>query len=76
MLCLAQDETAVYTDKGTGIVFNTWSPGDVTLGMALPANSLTTDATEFIGMLVSPSPSPTILYQTGGSSAVVLTRLD
>jgi cellobiose dehydrogenase (acceptor) len=47
------------TDPQTGIVFNTWSastaqtPGGLTFGFAMPSNALTTDATEFIGYLVS-----------------------
>lgn len=66
-LCLGQDSTpTIYTDSKTGIVFNTWivpdtasgAPGvttwgGMTMGVALPQNALTTDATEFIGYLVS-----------------------
>ncbi|KAM7185807.1 hypothetical protein V8F33_012197 [Rhypophila sp. PSN 637] len=49
---LAQDDTVIYTDKASGIVFNTWAPSpSVTVGLALPSNALTTDATEFIGMI-------------------------
>lgn len=58
---LGQSSTPVsYTDPGTGITFATWpvpagdTNGDgLTFGMALPDDALTTDATEFIGYLVS-----------------------
>lgn len=57
----AQSATAVvYTDPTTGIVFDTWTVpqsdtnGTWTFGAALPSDALTTDATEFIGYLVSP----------------------
>ncbi|KAJ8123784.1 hypothetical protein ONZ43_g345 [Nemania bipapillata] len=48
--CLAQDPVP-YTDPGSGIEFGTWEQGDMTIGMALPADALTKDATEFIGYL-------------------------
>lgn len=54
----AQTAPNTFTHPGTGIVFNTWSAstaqtqGGFTLGMALPSNALTTDASEFIGYLV------------------------
>ncbi|KAK3684115.1 hypothetical protein B0T22DRAFT_493669 [Podospora appendiculata] len=56
---LAQDdETATYTDKASGVIFNTWRPTkDLTFGMALPAKALTIDATEFIGILTCTSPT-------------------
>ncbi|KAK3321309.1 hypothetical protein B0T19DRAFT_445081 [Cercophora scortea] len=56
---LAQDDgPANYTDKASGIVFNTWRPTkDLTFGMALPASALTVDATEFIGILTCSSPT-------------------
>ncbi|KZL68600.1 fungal cellulose binding domain-containing protein, partial [Colletotrichum incanum] len=54
----AQSPTpTIYTDPGTGIVFNTWSAstaqtaGGMTYGFALPENALTTDANEYIGYL-------------------------
>ncbi|KAI1113507.1 cellobiose dehydrogenase [Nemania sp. NC0429] len=47
---LAQ-EPVPYTDPATGIEFGTWEQGDMTIGMALPADALTTDATEYIGLL-------------------------
>ncbi|KAK3494806.1 uncharacterized protein B0T23DRAFT_118243 [Neurospora hispaniola] len=53
----AQTAPKTFTHPDTGIVFNTWSAsssqtkGGFTLGMALPSNALTTDATEFIGYL-------------------------
>ncbi len=58
---LGQNNAPVtFTDPGTGIVFNSWgfangaaqTQGGYTFGAALPANALTTDATEFIGYLV------------------------
>jgi cellobiose dehydrogenase (acceptor) len=62
--CRAQSAAAsTYTDPDTGIVFNTWSatnsqtPGGLTLGLALPSDALTTDATELIGFLVG-GPAP------------------
>jgi cellobiose dehydrogenase (acceptor) len=60
----AQSATpVVLTDSKTGITFDTWPVpdsgtgqatwGGLTFGMALPSDALTTDATEFIGYLVS-----------------------
>lgn len=49
----------VYTDADTGIIFDTWSAtstqtdGGLTVGFAFPEDALETDATEFIGLLVS-----------------------
>lgn len=54
--CAAQAPTA-YTDSKTNITFTTWSftdSGGMTYGMALPEDALTKDATEYIGILVSP----------------------
>ncbi|KAJ2987264.1 hypothetical protein NUW58_g4607 [Xylaria curta] len=48
--CLAQ-EPILYTDPGTGIEFGTWEQADMTIGMALPKDALTANATEFIGLL-------------------------
>ena len=45
-----------YSDAETGIKFTTWeatSGAAFTFGMALPADALTKDATEYIGLLVS-----------------------
>lgn len=48
-----------YTDADTGIIFNTWSAsstqtdGGLTVGFAFPEDALETDATEYIGLLVS-----------------------
>jgi cellobiose dehydrogenase (acceptor) len=65
----AQSSTAVvYTDPKTGIKFDTWSVpdrntgfsgtyGGMTIGMALPSNALSTDATEYIGILTCSSNS-------------------
>jgi len=50
---IAQNAAVVYTDRASGIQFNTWSVDGLTFGMALPSNALTTDATEFVGLLVS-----------------------
>ena len=47
--------TGTYTDAETGIKLSTWSstsPAAFTFGMALPADALTKDATEYIGLLV------------------------
>jgi cellobiose dehydrogenase (acceptor) len=44
-----------YTDSETGIALKTWtatSGSAFTFGMALPADALTKDATEYIGLLV------------------------
>ncbi|KAI0164219.1 hypothetical protein GGR52DRAFT_110854 [Hypoxylon sp. FL1284] len=49
-ISLAQ-EAVPYTDPDTGIEFATWSSGGETIGMALPEDALTTDATEYIGIL-------------------------
>ncbi|KAI2625839.1 hypothetical protein GGR54DRAFT_654226 [Hypoxylon sp. NC1633] len=48
--CLAQDAVP-YTDPDTGIEFATWTQGGQTIGMALPEDALTTDASEYIGIL-------------------------
>ncbi|KAI0201939.1 cellobiose dehydrogenase [Astrocystis sublimbata] len=48
--CFAQDPVS-YTDPDTAIEFGTWEQGDMTIGMALPGDALTTDATEYIGLL-------------------------
>ncbi|KAH8158440.1 hypothetical protein CIB48_g9809 [Xylaria polymorpha] len=40
-----------YTDPDTGIEFGTWEQGDMTIGMTLPGDALTTDATEYVGIL-------------------------
>lgn len=44
-----------YTDPATDIQFKTWSTegSSFTFGMALPSDALTTDATEYIGLIVS-----------------------
>ncbi|ORY65545.1 cellobiose dehydrogenase [Pseudomassariella vexata] len=49
--CVAQRTT--YTDTATGISFGTWTEGGgaFTYGIALPGDALTTDATEYIGLL-------------------------
>ncbi|PKS12504.1 hypothetical protein jhhlp_000711 [Lomentospora prolificans] len=54
-LAFAQEPTP-YTDADTGIGFNTWSTPSVRYGMALPADALETDATEYIGLLTCASP--------------------
>ena len=44
-----------YTDAATGIKLKTWAAAEgapYTFGMALPADALTKDATEYIGLLV------------------------
>lgn len=55
---------ATYTDPASGVIFNTWSVpdrnaggfsgayGGMKIGLALPQNALTVDATEYIGILV------------------------
>ncbi|KAI1274609.1 cellobiose dehydrogenase [Xylaria sp. FL0933] len=48
--CLAQDPVP-YTDPDTKIEFGTWQQGDMTIGLSLPGDALTTDATEFVGIL-------------------------
>ncbi|KAI1260951.1 hypothetical protein F5Y18DRAFT_431739 [Xylariaceae sp. FL1019] len=48
--CVAQDPTP-YTDPDTKIEFGTWVQGDMTIGMSLPGDALTNDATEYIGLL-------------------------
>ena len=52
-LTQAQGETANYEDPESGIVFNVWPQADMTFGMALPADGLEANATEFLGLLVS-----------------------
>jgi cellobiose dehydrogenase (acceptor) len=50
----AQMTAGTYTDEATGIKLNTWeatSGAAFTFGLALPADALTTDATEYIGLL-------------------------
>ncbi|KAE8153816.1 hypothetical protein BDV25DRAFT_136566 [Aspergillus avenaceus] len=50
-------EATVYTDPGTGIIFDTWNiqgnskAGGLTFGMALPETALESDASELIGYL-------------------------
>ena len=61
--CLAQDpemRQGVYVDPATGINYTTWSTvpdengdGSFTFGMVLPPDAAVTDATEYIGLLVS-----------------------
>ena len=44
-----------YTDASTGIKLKTWDATDggaYSFGLALPADALTKDATEYIGLLV------------------------
>ena len=54
--CLAQ--TPTFVTHESGVRFGTWSAEQstnqaaFTFGMALPENALTTDATEYIGLLV------------------------
>ncbi|KAI0537135.1 cellobiose dehydrogenase [Xylaria digitata] len=48
--CIAQDPVP-YTDPDTKIEFGTWVQGDMTIGLALPSDALTTDATEYVGIL-------------------------
>ncbi|KAI0514464.1 cellobiose dehydrogenase [Xylaria bambusicola] len=48
--CLAQDPVS-YTDPDSKIEFGTWQQGDMTIGLSLPSDALTTDATEFVGYL-------------------------
>ncbi|KAI1081234.1 carbohydrate-binding module family 1 protein [Whalleya microplaca] len=48
--CVAQTPTP-YTDPDTGIEFGTWEEGGLTIGIALPEDALSTDATEYIGLL-------------------------
>lgn len=48
-------EGEIYTDDATGITLKTWTAADpaaYTFGLALPADALETDATEYIGILV------------------------
>jgi hypothetical protein len=63
----AQGVAGTYTDADTGIIFATQTipdgnpsqgltTGGFTVGLALPANAATVDATEYIGMIVSYSP--------------------
>ncbi|KAI2638902.1 hypothetical protein GGS26DRAFT_602501 [Hypomontagnella submonticulosa] len=49
-LCAAQTPIP-YTDPATGIEFGTWVQGEQTIGMTLPEDALTKDATEYIGYL-------------------------
>ncbi|KAI0912248.1 cellobiose dehydrogenase [Ustulina deusta] len=48
--CLAQGPVP-YTDPDTKIEFGTWEQVDMTIGMSLPGDALTTDATEYVGIL-------------------------
>ncbi|KFY32079.1 hypothetical protein V493_00537 [Pseudogymnoascus sp. VKM F-4281 (FW-2241)] len=55
----AQGTAGTYTDPDTGIIFSTQSyadgagtAGGFTVGMALPANAASVDATEYIGMII------------------------
>ncbi|KAH9900088.1 cellobiose dehydrogenase [Xylariomycetidae sp. FL2044] len=48
--CVAQ-EAVPYTDPDTGIEFGTWTQGAMTIGLSLPEDAMTTDATEYIGLL-------------------------
>ncbi|TGJ83688.1 hypothetical protein E0Z10_g5078 [Xylaria hypoxylon] len=87
-LCLGQSSTpTVYTDSKTGITFDTWivpdtaagasgtgTWGGMTMGVALPSNALTTDATEFIGYLLCPSNSTTLTGWCGISLAGPMTN--
>ncbi|KAI0445879.1 fungal cellulose binding domain-containing protein [Xylaria telfairii] len=87
-LCLGQSSTpTVYKDSNTGITFDTWivpdtakgasgttTWGGMTIGMALPSNALTTDATEFIGYLQCPSNSTTLTGWCGISLAGPMTN--
>ncbi|KAI1332560.1 hypothetical protein F5Y16DRAFT_119294 [Xylariaceae sp. FL0255] len=49
--CVAQSAPVMYTDPSTGIKLGTWVEGNMTFGLALPSNALTTDASEYIGIL-------------------------
>ncbi|KAJ2998041.1 hypothetical protein NUW58_g451 [Xylaria curta] len=87
-LCLGQSATpVVYTDSKTGIIFDTWAVpnkadgasgvatwGGMTIGVALPQNALTTDATEFIGYLLCPSNSTALTGWCGISLAGPMTN--
>lgn len=59
----AQGVAGTYTDEDTGIIFATqtipdgaplsgYTTGGFTVGLALPANAATVDATEYIGLIV------------------------
>ncbi|KAJ1333220.1 cellobiose dehydrogenase (acceptor) [Microdochium nivale] len=62
---------ATYTDPASGVIFNTWSVpdrnaggfsgayGGMKIGLALPQNALTVDATEYIGILECPKGATT-----------------
>ncbi|KAH7031437.1 cellobiose dehydrogenase [Microdochium trichocladiopsis] len=68
---------ATYKDPTTGIIFNTWSVpdrnvggfggayGGMKIGMALPANALTVNANEFIGILECPKNSTVLTGYCG-----------
>lgn len=60
--CLAQDPVP-YTDPDTKIEFGTWQQGDMTIGLSLPGDALTTDATEFVGYLVRYTNVDNILHK-------------
>ncbi|KAJ5504767.1 hypothetical protein N7463_007641 [Penicillium fimorum] len=77
---MAQSGTPVaYTDKDTGITFDTWtvseslSKGGYTFGLALPSDALTTDATEFIGYLLCSSTNATFTGWCGVSLGGTMT---
>ncbi|KAI0206366.1 fungal cellulose binding domain-containing protein [Astrocystis sublimbata] len=87
-LCLGQEaDPTVYTDSETGITFDTWivpdraggssnlgTWGGMTVGMALPEDALTTDATEFIGYMLCPSNSTELTGWCGISLGGLMTN--
>ncbi|KAI1437222.1 fungal cellulose binding domain-containing protein [Xylaria sp. CBS 124048] len=87
-LCIGQSAVpTVYTDSETGITFDTWivpdtaaNPtgvstwGGMTIGIALPEDGLTNDATEFIGYLLCPSNSTTLTGWCGISMGGPMTN--
>ncbi|KAI0398524.1 carbohydrate-binding module family 1 protein [Xylariaceae sp. FL0594] len=87
-LSAAQSSTpTVYTDADTGITFDTWAVpdtskgagglgtvGGMTMGIALPQDGLTKDATEFIGYLKCPSNSTTLTGWCGISMGGPMTN--
>lgn len=49
----------MYTEPTTNITFPTWSDGKgYTFGMIVPESALTTDESDYIGYIVSPTPRP------------------
>ncbi|SPN99068.1 uncharacterized protein DNG_02107 [Cephalotrichum gorgonifer] len=52
----AQEDTAVYEDPESGILFNIWPQKFMTFGIALPPDGLENNATEFLGLLTCTSP--------------------